>query len=243
MVKTKRIVGIAIAILTLATTLATIFGAGPDFLPNNNARELVRIGGWSSFALAIGLAAWAVIKMGQDKWNGEKISRGKFQRKSCTPADIDLISIIAEEEFEGAATTRAETRAIHQMDPSAFMVLVDGNGQIAGYRCVLCLTGKGVRALKDGHFSVKNLTRDLIHTGSKKSYRNIYIGAVWGRNPHCKGLICGSVDELIMAKAPTAVFARAATEDGLRLLKSQNFKPLGGAGALDSYFVKYGQST
>jgi hypothetical protein len=65
--------------------------------------------------------------------------------------------------------------------------------------------------------------REYLRTDAKKKYNYLYLGGVYGGNRRAKAMILGSVYAQAAALKPRAVFAKAATADGLRSLQQASF--------------------
>jgi hypothetical protein len=106
------------------------------------------------------------------------------------------------------------------------MKVVDGNGNIVGFYGIYRLTKIGKNAARSGEFSIITCPREYLRSDGKHKYANVYLGGVYGKNKLSRGMVVGAINQELYRTKTKQIFARAATDDGLRLLRNQGFEPV-----------------
>jgi hypothetical protein len=146
----------------------------------------------------------------------------------CVGPDIKAISEIASDEFGDRSTSEAQTTRLHELDGKIFTAIKDSTDQIVGYFCLVRLTKAGVEAVMRNDFHIATAPIEYINTSTKRRYQQVYVGAVYGRRYDSKMFALGSMINELTDLKPKVVCARAATQDGLRVLKKYGFQPVAG---------------
>lgn len=169
----------------------------------------------------------------------------KFASDSCSPSkcideDIDIIANTAQSRFQNA-TSVEETKRLHSLDRNIFTIYRNSQGEFLGYTCVIRLTRKGVAALKRNEFSVKGIPREYVRQDRNYYGCDVYVGAIFCTRTfgNVKGFIEGSLHSQLVELETKAIYARAATPEGLRLLRRRKFSALhvGKEGIGDIFFL------
>lgn len=142
----------------------------------------------------------------------------------CSPDDVEQIAQMASEMFGPNATPVARTHELHALDSEIFRAIRGDQKQLCGYVCMIRLSRAGLDAAMNDDFDVVSCPADYIRTDGKKKYSDIYIGALYGTNRLAKHTALGATLGTLQAWKARWIFARAATDDGVRILDKYEFK-------------------
>jgi hypothetical protein len=116
-----------------------------------------------------------------------------------------------------------------------------------GYFCVFPLNKSATLSVERGELDGSKITRE--HIASKfAAAAGLYIGAIAARQHGAKGCAIFELKQMLdwhRYRNCNRIYAKAATEDGLRLLKKHGFRPLSGTdkGVLgDIFFIGRGDA-
>lgn len=151
-----------------------------------------------------------------------------FDVKHCSDNDVIKIAYIASDIFGDRATSVDQAIRLHNIDGNAFKYIEDQCGNLRAYYCLIRLTKAGAKAIERDDFNISTVPIEYIRRDS--AYRNAYyyIGAIYGDSRQSKDFVAGTLNGRLSEVRPKKVFARAATEDGLKILKKRGFKPVNG---------------
>lgn len=155
----------------------------------------------------------------------DKVSDRECFPRPCDDTDIPAIVDCADQLFDGA-TDLEQTLRLHRTDQNAFTVYQDADGNFLGYSCVVRLTKRGVASLKRDDFSILNIPLEYIRRDEKMNDCYLYIGAVCSVDRSYNSVIYSSLCGGIVKQSPKAVYARAASDAGLRAMKRWKFSAL-----------------
>lgn len=143
----------------------------------------------------------------------------------CTVDDLTSISKLAAHEFGGYAASLERNKALFAMDNQSYWKITGGQGQIVGFYCLLRLTAMGTRAIKRGEFDIVTCPLEYLRKDKKYKFVNIYIAGLFGEKKNARAMALGALNKHGLDIRPKGMFARAASEDGLRLLEKAKFVP------------------
>lgn len=176
-----------------------------------------------SFVLGIAF----LIASGIHSYNTRTSKLSKLGSKDCGETDLEALFRLAHQNLPTYATFE-QTKAALAHNKKCIQKIIDHSQtppKIVGYVFVLPLTNRGVDRIENK--SIEG-TLDDLSLFQKKSFpsnRPYYIGALVGENKLAKAKAIRIVEELCKRKKVTRVFAKAATPDGLRLLRRKGFRP------------------
>jgi hypothetical protein len=151
-----------------------------------------------------------------------------YRTCKCHALDLKAIAEIASDEFGDRSTSEEQTLRLHSLDEKIFTAVKDSKEQIVGYFCLVRLTRAGAEAVMRNDFHIATAAVEYIDTSTKRKYKQVYIGAVYGRRQSSKMFALGSMINELTEMKPKLICARAATSDGLRVLKKYGFQPIVG---------------
>lgn len=137
--------------------------------------------------------------------------------------DIDNMSSSA---FGLVSSNIDQIRILHRLSDDIFWkVYVPGSKKNLGYFCSISLSSRGENKIKQNNFyGACPDEADIDQYGGKPNA--IYVGAIYGKSFSSKGAALAGLQTYLQTKKPDRVYARAATPDGLRILKKNNFLPV-----------------
>jgi hypothetical protein len=144
----------------------------------------------------------------------------------CLVGDVAEISRLAADEFGALASTVERNKQLLELDNQSYRKLINGNGTILGYYCLFRLTGMGTRALNRGDFDISNCPLEYLRRDNRRRLVNIYIGGLYGKNKKAQAMVWGALNQQGLEIQPRKIFARAASEIGLKRLQHANFVPV-----------------
>jgi hypothetical protein len=144
----------------------------------------------------------------------------------CNDADFVEITRLANDEFGDLAANLKRNRWLATIDPRAYTKVVDHRGRIVGFYDMFRLTKMGANAVHRGEFDITTCPREYLRGDKKLLYNNVYLAGLYGRNRSAKAMVLGAVSQRLLELRPKAVFARAGTKDGLRLIEQARFRPV-----------------
>jgi hypothetical protein len=145
---------------------------------------------------------------------------------TCTFDDLAAISKLAATEFGVYAASLERNRALFATDDQSYWKITDGGERIVGFYCLFRLTAMGTRAVNRGEFDIVTCPTDYLRKDKKYRYVNIYIAGLFGESKKAQAMVLGALNRHGLEIRPKAMFARAASEDGLRLLEKAKFSPV-----------------
>ncbi|HEY4344299.1 MAG TPA: hypothetical protein VGN05_08130 [Parvibaculum sp.] len=115
---------------------------------------------------------------------------------------------------------------IHRHNSDSLWGVYAGDGALVGFFAFLMLTSDGVERLISGDLNTRAPTIDaLAKTGEAPNAIYIWALVAEKKTANALPLILGAFDAAVYAR--TDLYARPATEGGLRLMAKVGFKPLG----------------
>jgi len=98
------------------------------------------------------------------------------------------------------------------------------SGEIVGYFVLLHLNKNGVAAIENRRFNIAS--EDVLQCFAKRrtTCNSLYIGYIAGANKNAKAFALDRAKHFANKGKHQAFYARPTTDDGLRLVRSQNFK-------------------
>ena len=157
----------------------------------------------------------------------------KIQRKHstlklepCNDDDIEAISQTAGQQFGSMAANRSRNQLLRSIDEKSYMKVIDGFGRIVGFYGIFRLTKLGRNAAMRGEFDIIICPMEYIGSDRKYKYSDVYLGGVYGKNTISRGMVVGAINQQLFQMSARVIFARAATKEGLRLLRNHGFKPV-----------------
>lgn len=143
-----------------------------------------------------------------------------------TVSDLSIIDDLSSEAFGITASNLRQIENLYERSKEIFWKVIDEKtNSIKGYFCIFRLTKKGVSQILDDTFYAPNPDKQALITFNKKACP-IYVGAIYGKGAIAKGTAVLGLEIYLKQINPTAIYAKAATEDGLNLLLKRGFKPL-----------------
>jgi hypothetical protein len=151
----------------------------------------------------------------------------KFSIALCEDADIPEVTRVASSEYGAAAASIDRNRHLRRLDDMSYFKVVDRPTRtIVGMYCIFRLSSLGKAALLRGEFDIKSCPRRYFRKDKKYQDVDVYIGGIYGINAKAEAYALGAVAMRLESMQPRTAFARAATEDGLRLLTDHDFEPV-----------------
>jgi hypothetical protein len=148
--------------------------------------------------------------------------------------DVPAMHAIATQHFGANVTSQRQMRGYVKRNKNIFWVLISSRQQgrsysVDGYLCLIPMTELMAGKADRHEFDVTLLFPGDI-PGPREQAHAIYIGAVVGRTVRAKGQALGHLLEKAQTEASKTVaktiYARAASDDGLRLLNDHDFTPV-----------------
>jgi hypothetical protein len=149
-----------------------------------------------------------------------------FTLELCADADIDEVSKLASESFGPLAASADRNRFLQSIDGLSYWKLSNKAKRIVGFYCLFRLTAAGTRAIRRGEFEITNCPQEYLRRDQKYHYKDIYIAGIFGDGKKAQAMIWGALNQRAFELRPKNIFARAASEDGLRLLEQNGFSPV-----------------
>jgi hypothetical protein len=154
----------------------------------------------------------------------------------CTAADLPEISRISAATFGPFAASLDRNRFLFDIDSKSYWKIQNKSGAIVGFYTLFRLTAAGTRAIKRGEFDITTCPSEYLRRDAKYRYQNIYVAGIYDKDKKARAMAWGVLNQRAVELRPKNIFARAATEDGLRILEHAKFSPLrhdkNGLGAL-----------
>jgi len=146
--------------------------------------------------------------------------------QSANRTDLQIIDSLSSVAFGDTASNLTQIEELYNRAPDTFWKVVDDRNQkISGYFCVFRITKKGESQVKRGTFYGACPDETAILKTSKKNVP-IYVGAIYGKSLRAKAVALAGLSVYLSQLNPPAVYAKAATKDGLRILTRRGFQPL-----------------
>ena len=156
------------------------------------------------------------------KFDAPKIRRAKTE-------NLGEIDRLARKEFGDDASSLQEIRRLYNLDNYIFWVVyTNSKRNLRGYLALIPLTEGGEKAIKYQCFNGENPAEEHMAIGEKKPAA-IYIGAIYGDSFRAKGTAVAGLQSRLEGRHfynVKKIYARAATQDGLRLLTGRGFQPV-----------------
>ncbi|MGC9418698.1 MAG: hypothetical protein ACP5EN_06955 [Rhodovulum sp.] len=148
--------------------------------------------------------------------------------KPARAQDLPLIDDLSSKAFGPQASNMEQIRYIQKNAFQPFWKVVSyGNRAALGYFCVIRLSAEGERQIEEQTFNSK-CPDALAMSNENEDGLPVYIGAVFASGIRSKAAALGGLATYLKLISPKAVHARAATEDGLRILRKYGFSPVHG---------------
>jgi len=158
---------------------------------------------------------------------GEVRKFSKYRLQLCAEEDIEDVFNIAIETIPNLKTDSARALEIFLHNPTVRwkIVNVDVN-KIEGYFLILPLTKDGRDALRTKSFIMEQAPMNFFFKNRFPKRSSVYVASIAARNKIAAGFCIKMAEQVITDKKVYEIFARAATEDGLRMAKARNMTPL-----------------
>jgi hypothetical protein len=161
----------------------------------------------------------------------EKLTRmidrfDNIELQVCAAADLDEISRLSAAEFGPLAASHQRNLRLFGLDEQSYWKVIDKAGGIVGFYTLFRLTAAGTRAIARGDFAITTCPVEYLRKDKKYFYKTLYVAAMFGKNKKARAMVWGALNQRVVELRPKNVFARAATEDGLRLLEKASFSPV-----------------
>jgi hypothetical protein len=241
------ILGLATACSAVATNQATIgprLGIDLSFLNNDSLFRVIYVfmglAGLVILLWLIGLLVRHTLIV-PAKIAAEKLARiidrfDSLTLETCITADLAEISRISAAEFGPLAASLQRNEWLFGLDDQSYWKITDRTGVIVGFYTLFRLTAAGTRAVRRGDFGITICPPEYLCKDKKYYYCNLYVAGMYGKSKRARAMIWGALNQRVVQLRPKNMFARAATEDGLRLLEQAKFTPVqagkAGVGAL-----------
>jgi hypothetical protein len=154
------------------------------------------------------------------------MNRFDFAFGTCVAADLEEISRISAVEFGPLAASLQRNEWLFGLDDQSYWKIADRAGVIVGFFTLFRLTAAGTMAVKRGDFGITICPPEYLCKDKKYYYQNLYVAGMYGKNRKARAMVWGALNQRVVQLRPRNMFARAATEDGLRLLKQAKFTPV-----------------
>lgn len=163
-----------------------------------------------------------------------------LRTRKATLTDLKAIDEMSSEAFGAAASNLPNIKTLHKFSDEIFWTIYDEKtDEIVGYFCFFRLTAQGVKEIKDGTFHGPCPGKKSI-TNHKRSSCPIYVGALYGKSLKAKAFVLSGLQSILAQVNAGSVYAKAATTDGVRILKKFNFLTLPSQPEeVNSYFVRH----
>lgn len=146
--------------------------------------------------------------------------------EKCKEEDLEEVHSLA----TSALTTipsLEETIRIYRHNKHVIHKVIDSRngGIIVGYFAILPLTRAGVEKLESNTFVVSKGDLSVFARRGLPRGQEYYLGAAVAHEIRAKGSITDAIRNFCIERRVTRLFSRPTTEDGLRSLKKNGFKP------------------
>jgi hypothetical protein len=231
------IVGLAAACSALATNQATIgprLGIDLSLLENTSLFRVIyacmAIAGAIILLWLIGLLIQHTL-IAPAKIVAEKLDRiiNRFDNltlETCVAADLAEISRISATVFGPLAASLQRNQWLFGLDDQSYWKIIDRSGVIVGFYTLFRLTAAGTRAVKRDDFGITICPQEYLCKDKKYHDTNLYVAGMYGKDKRARAMVWGALNQRVVQLRPKNIFARAATEDGLRLLEQAKFTPV-----------------
>ena len=155
----------------------------------------------------------------------------KFQDFRCEDLKEDDLAEVMEiygETTEGTTDLSTSKELFRKCRKGWRKVVDDKTGSLVGYFVVLPLTTRGEKALRNREFGFGSSDASKYVRGNHSKSCPAYIGMIGAKAgiPHARAFALDRLRHFIRQTDYRVVYARAATKDGLRLLRRQGFSPV-----------------
>lgn len=196
--------------------------------------------GWQTWEL---ISASAFVTAGAYiGWPGVRVVLGSlftspmpyYEIRPARVADAEAIHALGVSSFGTGVTGKAQILSFIRQCRSMFFVferrsLDRTHSEIAGYGCIIPISHLHTRQIEDRKFSIAELTPVHLPRG-RANVAAIYIGAIVGRGKSERGKLLGYLEAVAGEQArktrTKTVYAKAVTDDGLRILNKKGFLPV-----------------
>ena len=144
----------------------------------------------------------------------------------CKRSEIDQIQALADMHLP-EPTGIDQTLALYDHNKKSVIKIVDNRcrNKIVGYAFLMPLNNRGVEKISQKTFSVFTDDLTAFNKNGLRKKIDYYIGAVVGENKQAQGKALEIVRLFCNKKEIKRLFAKAATKDGLRVLRRRGFRP------------------
>lgn len=153
--------------------------------------------------------------------------------RQCSESDLPALDKISTDAFGTQSSNIEEIQRLYRLDPRIFWAVSlkppsspNGPQPIDGYFAVFRITKEGEEAIKNGTFQGRSPDASHLRTDSKTRYPMAYVAALYGRTQIAKALVISALQFHLEWLRAKKVYAKAATIDGLRLMRKYGFRPL-----------------
>ena len=162
-----------------------------------------------------------------------------LRNRKATVSDLKAIDEMSSTAFGAAASNLNNIEKLHKFSDEIFWVIYDEKtDEIVGYFCFFRLTAQGEREIHDGTFHGPCPSEKSI-TNRKRSSCPIYVGALYGKKFKARAFVLSGLQTILAQVNAGSVYAKAATADGVRILKKFGFSTLPSQPEeVNSYFIK-----
>jgi hypothetical protein len=161
-----------------------------------------------------------------DKFDGIMNRFDNLVLATCVAADLEEISRISAAEFGPLAATLQRNQQLFGFDDQSYWKITDRAGVIVGFYTLFRLTAAGTMSVKRGDFGITICAPEYLCKDKKYHDQNLYVAGMYGKNKKARAMVWGALNQRVVELRPKNMFARAATEDGLRLLERAKFTPV-----------------
>ncbi|MEE2944233.1 MAG: hypothetical protein VX444_03580 [Pseudomonadota bacterium] len=157
----------------------------------------------------------------------------------ATEDDLSMIDSLSSQAFGLVASNLQQIRQLYEVNSDTFWKIVDRKSdETVGYFCILWLTSEGERQIEKQIFNGPCPDPKALQTIARSGCP-AYIGAVYARGARARGVALAALTVHLKVKRSKRLYAKAATDDGIRVLKKYGFRLLSpGADQVGKYYVR-----
>lgn len=163
-----------------------------------------------------------------------------LRTKKATASDLGEIDKMSSEAFGASASNLVNIKKIYNFSDEIFWIVYnEKTSEIVGYFCFFRLTAQGVREISEGTFHGPCPNENSI-TNRKRTSCSIYVGALYGKSLKARAFVLAGLQSILAQVNAGSVYAKAATPDGVRVLKKFGFAAMPSQpDAVNSYFLRH----
>ncbi len=229
-------VALMLSVLDVDEEIAGTFPALAPFVPYTVWVVVVATIGWSVFGL------YVIFRTIIDWYRFRASKLSGLGWELCRHDELHLVQEMADRNLPDPTNIR-RTEAMYAHNPQSIRKIIDNrrSNQIVGYVFMMPLTKNGIKKLENKSFHVGENDLSIFRKKGFPTNCDYYIGAVVGETALAKAKAVLVIKDFCRSKKVNRVFAKAATRDGLRMLKKQGFEPFSqeDEAELGVLFMKY----